>query len=283
MNSDLHAPVSTPSASERPSRSRMVTVLSWCLIVGGALVVPVSAFSLLMLMVGGDGTANATLSGALLVIGLPPATVVAGVGLLRRHRWAYFAVLALLASVVLWNAGILQRGPTEERTYVSPSGLRTTVLASEVDTSKHVAIIVVCLVLMANLAKRRVRQEFWTAVTQAEPMRTPRPPAFSAPVVQPRVDSMVATPKQIRYLWLAVSLMVAMALGLGWLVVSGVVKEQTYYPSKSPSRQRIVQRAKEPGLYWFSIGLYAVLGVGAVGLVGWAVREGRRTEVRSTC
>ena len=79
MNSVAHADLLTPASPTAPRRSRFVTLFSWCLIIGAALLVPVSTVTLMMLLVGSDGTANATWSGALLVVGGPPATVLAGV------------------------------------------------------------------------------------------------------------------------------------------------------------------------------------------------------------
>jgi hypothetical protein len=79
------------------ARSRLITLLAWVLIAAGALVTPVSAIALLMLVAGSDGSQSTTLSGFFTVVVLPPATVLAGFGLWRRWRWAHLCVLLLLA------------------------------------------------------------------------------------------------------------------------------------------------------------------------------------------
>jgi hypothetical protein len=77
---------------------------------------------------------------------------------------------------------------------------------------------------------------------------------------------------------LAVAILFALAGGMGWLVYDGVAKGETALPVKSPSQRRSVVRADEPILFWVSIGLYATVALGAVGLVGWGVAQTRRTR-----
>lgn len=149
-----------PPLPVRPIRSRFVTVLAWVVIAGSAILVPISVISLCMVMVGSYGTANASLLGALGIIGGPPATLVAGIGLLRRWRWAYGYTVVLLAVVVAMNLATMLRGSTPEHSYVSPAGVPTTVLASNVDTPFHVLIVAVALGLLAWLLTRSVRGEF---------------------------------------------------------------------------------------------------------------------------
>src|SRR5262245_35310693 len=97
------AAVLTPSAPPtRPTRSPLVTALAWCMIVLSALGCIVSMASLLMVLAGSHGSASATLTGGLVVMGIPPATLIASIGLLRRWRWAYGYVLLLLGSVAAW-------------------------------------------------------------------------------------------------------------------------------------------------------------------------------------
>ena len=77
---------------------------------------------------------------------------------------------------------------------------------------------------------------------------------------------------------LAVAILLALAGGMGWLVYDGVGTGETSFPSKSPSQRRSVLRADEPILFWVSIGLYATVALGAVGLVGWGVAQTRRNR-----
>ncbi|HET9064128.1 MAG TPA: hypothetical protein VFO62_12645 [Candidatus Binatia bacterium] len=77
---------------------------------------------------------------------------------------------------------------------------------------------------------------------------------------------------------LAVALLLALAGGMGWLVYDGIGTGETLLPLKSPSQRRSVLRADEPALFWVSIGLYATVALGAVGLVGWGIAQTRREK-----
>ena len=107
------SPASVVAPPLLSTRSVFVTVLAWCTVVLSAAACLVSLAALLMLLAGSHGTGHATLLGGFVVIGVPPITLVAGVGLLRRWRWAYGYVLVLLASVAIWNLVQMLRGPTE--------------------------------------------------------------------------------------------------------------------------------------------------------------------------
>ena len=113
-----------------------------------------------MVVAGSYGTANASLLGSLLVMGTPPLTLVAGIGLLRRSRWAYGYVFVLLGFVGVWNVAQMLRGPTPQHTYMSPSGVPTTVLASHVNYPTHVIVVAVSLGLLSKLLTEPVRTKF---------------------------------------------------------------------------------------------------------------------------
>jgi len=71
---------------------------------------------------------------------------------------------------------------------------------------------------------------------------------------------------------LAIVGLLAFAGVMFWFVQSGMNKGETALPSKRPSQRRIVSRADEPGLFWASVGLYAALGSGTLGLAVWGIR-----------
>jgi hypothetical protein len=168
------------------SPSLFVTLLAWCMIGVSALACLVSMASLLMLLAKSHGTANASLVGGLMVIGLPPVTLVAGIGLLRRWPWAFGYMLVLLGFVAVWNVARMFRGPTPQHTYVSPTGVPTTVLASSVNYSVHVVLVAVSVGLIATLLTNRVRAEF--RPTRSSMVRsTPKPNA----VVEPLRDGLL--------------------------------------------------------------------------------------------
>ena len=79
-----------------------------------------------------------------------------------------------------------------------------------------------------------------------------------------------------RALLLAVVLLFALATAMGWLVARGVMRGETYLPMKRAVLRRTVLRAQEPVMFWTSVGVYAVIGAGALVLGTLAVREGRR-------
>ena len=150
-----------PPPSRRAPRSVFLTAVGWILIVAGAIIIPVSFVSSLMILAGSHGTANASFFGGLIIIGGPPATLVAGIGVLRRWRWAYAYVVALLIAVTAFNLVQLLRGSTPERSTVSPDGVIHTVLASSVDYPLHLLIIAICVGLLVKLLTPATRAEFF--------------------------------------------------------------------------------------------------------------------------
>jgi hypothetical protein len=63
---------------------------------------------------------------------------------------------------------------------------------------------------------------------------------------------------------------------MGWLVLGGISKGETYFPAKRASLRRSVVRVEEPVFYWMSIGVYAIAGAGTFGLGAWGIREAVR-------
>ncbi len=80
----------------------------------------------------------------------------------------------------------------------------------------------------------------------------------------------------MRTLGVAIALMFLLAVGMGLLVVRGLTRGDTFSPTKRATLRRAVSRAEEPVMFWVSIGLYATIGIGALGLGAWGVREGRK-------
>lgn len=164
--SDSSQPNETVSAGPPPSmppqirRPAFITALGWFLIVAAAITVPVSFISALMFLAGSHGTENGSFLGALGVIGVPPVTLVAGIGLLRRWRWAYAYVVGLMIVLAVYNLIQLLRGSTPERTTVSPDGVIHTVSASSVDFPLHLIIIAGCVVLLVKLLTPAIRAAF---------------------------------------------------------------------------------------------------------------------------
>lgn len=75
--------------------------------------------------------------------------------------------------------------------------------------------------------------------------------------------------------WLTVALLLALAAGMAWLIWSGLGSGETRLPVKYFGARRTVTRLADPAMYWTALGLYAVLGVGALGLLVWGRRAAR--------
>ncbi len=78
-----------------------------------------------------------------------------------------------------------------------------------------------------------------------------------------------------RALLLALALLVTLAAGMGWLVARGITRGETHAPVTRGSLRRPIVRSAEPAMFWASVGLYAIVGVGAAGLAVWGFRVGR--------
>ena len=151
-------PTEAPGAIPSRSQSVLVTSLAWLTIVVGALGTPISALALLMILAGGPGSATSDLLGFLIVVVGPPAAIVAGIGLLRRKRWARYFLLAIVLWALAHNVYLLARGPIPQSTHVSPAGVPTTVLETPVSPYTIPAILV-CAGLVVALLLPKVRTE----------------------------------------------------------------------------------------------------------------------------
>jgi hypothetical protein len=151
-------PMSADPPPLRPRRLVSVTVIGCLFIVTGTLLLPISAISLLMILTGSEGTASLEVTGFLSVVVAPPAAIATGIGLLCRRAWAWPVALLLLGFLVALNVHTLLNRRSTTETTVSPSGLRTTVLASPPDYHS-VPLIAIGIVLIGKLLTRPVRSE----------------------------------------------------------------------------------------------------------------------------
>jgi hypothetical protein len=352
-----------------PARSRLVTVVAGLLMLGSALLLPISLIAALMLLAGSDGTANATLGGVLVVVFGPAATLLAGFGLWRRWRWAW-AYLLLLALVVLFLQLLgWWRGPTPQHTVVSASGVPTTVLAS--DAQYSLPLTLACGALIVLLVLPPVRAEFFGGrlagrpTVGSRPPRPAEPPAAAAAAergwrvghqgrdrmyyeewrdgcwqrldidgemlmgpahhavylaaperwrhypawARDRREEIVArlrgefrepdyvygpelggaapaarvppavakvTPGQRAAAWAAALGLLLLAAVMAWLVWRGLASGAIWWPAKHAAARRIVSRLADPAQFWTALTLYAALGIGALGLLGFGLRVVRR-------
>lgn len=153
--------VAPPPLLQQARRPAFLIAVGSIFIGAGVLAIPVSLISSLMILAGGEGIANESFFGGLVVIGGPPATLAAGVGLLRRWRWAYGYAVSLLIFFAAYNAVQLLRGSRPEQSTVSPDGVINTVLASSVNYPLHLLIIAICVGLLVKLLSPAIRAEFF--------------------------------------------------------------------------------------------------------------------------
>ncbi len=154
---------SIPSVLTQPPSARrlgFLNTLGWGFIITGALASPISLISALMILAGGDGTASGSLFDGLIVIGGPPATLICGIGLLRRRHWADAYALAVLGVLTTHSLVQIVRGSTPEHSTVSPNGVITTVLASSPNYALHILIIAICVGLLIKLRSPAIRAAF---------------------------------------------------------------------------------------------------------------------------
>lgn len=154
MNSS--PPAATPATKAR--RSLLVTALGWAAIVFGALLLPISFISAIMVAVGSYGTSESDPLGYFTVVCGPPLIVASGIGLLLRKAWARYLLLALLLAMLAFNGYEMLRVPEGPRTFIAPSGVRTTITDSSDPYAK--TVFFTCLVVIAMLLTPRVRREF---------------------------------------------------------------------------------------------------------------------------
>lgn len=99
----------------------------------------------------------------------------------------------------------------------------------------------------------------------------------SAPNSTPAAHRPVRRPVHgMRALMLAIMLLLALSGGMLLLVISGLTSGHTTLPIKRATTLRQVTRTDDVALYWVSIGIYTTLGLGALGMGAWALRERKR-------
>jgi hypothetical protein len=79
------------------------------------------------------------------------------------------------------------------------------------------------------------------------------------------------------YRLLALGILLATSGIMFWLVETGIHDGTTQLPIRHVAG-RTVSRADDPAMFWVSIGLYAAVGAGTLGLAAWGVREAMRSR-----
>jgi hypothetical protein len=126
----------------------------------GAIGLPLSFIAPLMMLSGGPGQAGGSFIGGAIVILGPLATLVAGIGLIRRRRWGHFYAVAVSAALAANSVFVVIRDPIPESSTVSATGTVTTRLATGVDYPVEILIVVICAGLIWELLSPAVRADF---------------------------------------------------------------------------------------------------------------------------
>lgn len=127
--------------------------------IGSGLLLPISLISAAMLLVKSYGTASATPLGIATIVFGPAAGLVAGFGLWRRQRWAWFLAVAMLVVSIGVNLHAILTTERGTRQFVSPSGTLTTVTTE--GASPLWAFVIFAALALLFLGLPRVRREFF--------------------------------------------------------------------------------------------------------------------------
>ena len=279
-------PAASPCTPVTP-RSAFIAVLAWAVMLVSAAASVMSALALLMALNWEHRPPAGDVPGFLLIVVCPPLSFVAGLCLLRRQRWAYGYIVALLIAFLAWSGSSLLHGPAAESHTVSPDGVPTTHLASE--PAYSLPAVVLAAALLTVLLTRKVRAGFRTA-GHGYPASDPgaSPPPVPLPSMSPRAPVSSPAPptrrQQTAAGWLSAALLLSLAGFMFWLVATGLEKGETVFPSRHASQRRSVLRDKEPAMFWTTLGIYAAIGAGSLGLTLWGVVVSRTAgKARAAC
>jgi hypothetical protein len=133
-------------------------VLAWLVILGSALLLPISVIAWLMVLAGSPGTHSSDPVGTLVVLAGPLLGLILGVGLLCRQPWALRGLLGVVFLVLGYQLWQFVQPARPAHTYVSPAGVPTTVLASQPVFA--LPIVLLCAGIAAVLMAPSVRADF---------------------------------------------------------------------------------------------------------------------------
>ncbi|TAG08484.1 MAG: hypothetical protein EAZ42_10525 [Verrucomicrobia bacterium] len=101
---------------------------------------------------------------------------------------------------------------------------------------------------------------------------TPPPPA-PAP-------TKAMTSSELRALLCYLAILLSTMVFMAWLVTTGLQRDETYWPSKRHTQQRMLVHRSEPAMYWTSMAIYSGVGLGslvlAACLIRWSLPERKK-------
>lgn len=249
-------------AGEAADRSAFVTILGWLLATAGLLLTPISFISLMMILVGGHGTNTVEPLGFLTVVVLPPASVLAGIGLVRRWRWSWLFAVAGLLSALVWNAAAMlipTQPPASE--FAAPPGV-------------SFALTALAAALLSFFLTPAVRREFRISrgmMGRAAAGAAGRVWAIRANAQARAAERLTAPPPgplsprgQFAAILFILLLFFGVAAGMTWLVASGLETGEVPLATTRSTHRHPVFRADDPTLFWGSMAIYAFVGAASL-------------------
>lgn len=168
----------TPST---PTRTLFTTLLGMATILIGGLGSVFSAFALLLAIGKPYANASSDPSGIFLIFILPPVTLLAGICLLLRHRWARWWMALLSAAIIVF--GIKGLGAPDPAYAPMPGSAADA--ARRIGMIQAVACTSVGSLALLGLFSRKVRREFQIPTNSAPPaIPISSPPVMPAPAPQ---------------------------------------------------------------------------------------------------
>lgn len=138
--------------------SARLNALAWLLVAVGAILLPISFVSVLMATVPHYGDWSARVLGFISIVFGPIAVLAAGVGLLKRKRWAPPLTMGLSVLVLADNLVGMLQGPTLASSTMDAVGVIQTRLAS--DAAYSPVLMVLSFAVIALMLGKAVRHEF---------------------------------------------------------------------------------------------------------------------------
>ena len=165
-----------------PRRTLFTTLIGTAAILLGGLVSLFSLFALLLAIGKDYVTTPPEPLGIFLIFILPPGTLLAGIGLLLRHRWARWWMILLMVGLVALSAKHLL-APDHADPAFAPIPGPAADAAQRVLSIGSVSCIAVGSLVLLGLFARPVRREFQTPGKSAPAFIPSAPPPMKPPAL----------------------------------------------------------------------------------------------------
>ena len=272
--------------SPTPRRTMFTTVVGAAAILLGGAGSLFSLFALLLAIGKPYAASSAEFLGIFLIFILPPGTLLAGIGLLLRHRWARWWMILLMAALIALGVKGLVAPDQANPAYAPLPGPAADAVKHAVFVQSVACIGVGALVLL-GLLSRPVRREFH-GLQPVSPGFVPGAPPPPLPLESPhhespgrhadhRVSDLTVAAESKGTILPMLAALLAIAAASLWFAWHGLETGETRLPLKHSHSRRTVTRAEDPALFWTSITLTTGLGGGCLVFAAWLVRNRPRS------